>query len=526
MHVDTGVFALAPECLLLIGACGALTIGLVRGRSAPFASSLFALVLVVLALILSLWFPASHKSEVLPGLWLTPFTNYARTLTLVMGILVILVNWRQPARQEHGEFMCMILLSLLGVLITASANDWIVFFFAIELVSVPTYILVAMSREAARSTEAAVKYFFLGALSAAVLAYGLSFLYGAAGTTTIHRLSDGSVTSSLSAAAADDPRALVGLLLVIASLFFKIAAVPFHVYVADVYEGAASPIAGMLGFVPKFAGLLALCKVLTAFQWDLPSSVLWILWVTAAVTMTVGNTLGLLQRNVKRMLAYSSIAHTGYMLVALLVGPIAGQGPLHDGLAAMFFYIAVYGAMNLGAFAVLASIRIADRDAESVDDLAGLCRRAPATALALAVCMFSLMGLPPTAGFMGKLYIFAAAFSVRPQHPMHAAMIVLAVIGVINAAIGAAYYLRVVASVYVGREVQTRTHVGGAPIRLALAVCGLSMLFFFLRPALLLQAAAKPAAAVRQTIQSRDARWTIRSPAPNGPAPGAAVVDP
>ncbi len=509
MTLTSVMVHLAPEWVLAIGACVVLIVGML-GRPAGRFAALFSFLCVGAALAWSLRsnFPAG---EVVPGVWLTPLTFYARVIALGMGLLIILVNWNQPDLRERGEYFSMILFSLLGVLLTASANDWVVLFFAVELVSIPTYVLVALSREDRRSSEAAIKYFFLGALSAALLVLGLVFLYGATGTTAIHRIVDGNGVPLIQGGAGMTALSTVGLLLVVGGLAFKAAAVPFHAYVADVYEGAASPVAGMLGFVPKFAGFLALVKVLTAMGWNLPGELMWLLWVMAAATMTVGNVLALLQRNVKRMLAYSSVAHTGYMLIALLVGPVAGQGPMRDGVAAVLFYVAVYGVMNLGVFALLGAFQTGDRDAETLDDIAGLARRSPGAALGLAVCAFSLMGLPPTAGFLGKLYVFSSAFSLPDSHPMHGAMIILAVIGVINSAIGAAYYLRIVAAMYMGGEAKDTVPIGGTPIRVGLGLCAIAMIAMFAWPSGLSREAARATTVLRKSARIDSARLTRTS---------------
>jgi NADH-quinone oxidoreductase subunit N len=418
-------------------------------------------------------------------------------ITLSIGLLIVLVNWHQPVEPERGEYMSMVLFSLLGILLTAAANDLIVLFFAIELVSVPTYILIALSRDDARASEASVKYFFLGALAAAILAFGIAYLYGAAGATAIHTFRDGAVATNFGFGASLPAHAVIGLVLVFGGLAFKIAAVPLHGYVADVYEGAAAPVTGMLGFAPKFAGFLALMKLFSAFDWNLGEHVSWMIWVVAAATMTIGNVLALLQKNVKRMLAYSSVAHTGYMLVALLVGPVAGHGPLKDGVAALLFYIAVYGAMNLGAFALLSAFRAGGREIETIEDLNGLAARSPAAALAFAVCVFSLMGIPPTAGFLGKVYIFSSAFAVAGAHPMHGPLIILAVIGVLNTAIGAAYYLRLAAAAYMGSETIERVPAGGQPVRWGLALCTIPLIVLFASPALLSERALEATVALR-----------------------------
>ena len=500
MPADIELIRFAPELILLVGGCVVLAAG--ATKSSLRSTWVSGLALLVLGLALAETYRQGNPDGTYAafGLAITSLGYFTRLITLSIGLVIVLVNWRQPAALERGEYMALILFSLLGVLLTALANDLIVLFFAIELVSVPTYVLVALSREDRRAAEAAVKYFFLGALSAAVLAYGLSFLYGAAGTTTIWSYSAGTATSNFPIGHAIGPITIIGLILVFAGLSFKVAAVPFHVYLPDVYEGAASPVTGMLGFVPKMAGFLALIKIMAAFHWSLPAELNWMIWILAALTMTVGNVLALLQRNVKRILGYSSIAHTGYMLMALLVGPMAGRGPLHDGVAALLFYVAVYGVMNLGAFAMLATMRKGERDVESIDDIAGIARRAPIATLALAVCIFSLMGFPPTAGFLGKLYIFSSAFAIPESHPFHGPLIALAIIAVVNAAIAAAYYLRIVGSAYMNEEIEEPTPAGGDPVRLGLLLCALPMLLLFVRPAILMDHARSASSAIQSAI--------------------------
>ncbi|UCG15132.1 MAG: NADH-quinone oxidoreductase subunit N [Phycisphaerales bacterium] len=471
---------LLPELIVTVGACVALFVGLTRGsagRDRTAAVSLAALLLALLAALLIKPDPAASP----PGLLLTSLVYYVRLITLAIGVLILLVNWHVPTQREQGEFFAMVLFSVVGILFTASANDLVVLFFAIELGSVPTYVLIGLSREDRRASEASVKYFFLGAMAAALMVYGFSFLYGAAGTTALQSGHAGALVSLFAA----DPVpsfAMIGLLLAVCGLLFKVAAVPFHVYAPDVYEGAASPITGLLGFLPKLAGFVALVKVLSACGWAMPVWLQWMLWIVAALTMTVGNVLALRQDNVKRTLAYSSIAHTGYMLIAILVGPMAGEGPMRDGVAAMLFYIAIYGMMNLGAFAVLAALSVRGEAAEEFSDLAGLSRRHPGAAVALAVCAFSLMGFPPTAGFLGKVYVFSSAFSLGDGDPFRMPLIVLAVIGVINSAIAAVYYLRIAGTCYLRDPLVETQPAAGQPLRVGVALCSLAMLVLFVWP--------------------------------------------
>jgi NADH-quinone oxidoreductase subunit N len=475
---------LAPEWILLIGAGVVLFSGVVRGgfRGLP---AWLTMITVVASLAAAWLLGAPDGTFGAVGLWLTPVTYYVRLIALGVGLAAVLVNWRQPADTERGEYFSMILFSLLGVLLTASANDGIVLFFAIELVSVPTYVLIGLSREDARASEAAVKYFFLGAMAAAFLAYGLSFWYGAAGTTTLQHANAAHLASTLPIDDGLSGYVLVGFLLILAGLAFKVAAVPLHLYVPDVYEGAASPVAGFLGFAPKLAGIVALIKVCSLCHWQLPDSVAWLIGFMAAATMTAGNVLALMQNNVKRILAYSSIAHTGYMLIGLLVGPVDSPEPFRDGVTAMLFYMAVYGTMNLGAFAMLSAFQSGGRPVETLQDLEGVAGRAPWSAAAFAVCVFSLMGFPPTAGFLGKVYIFGSAFAAGSAHSFQGPLFALAILGVVNSAIGAAYYLRIVAAAYLPGQRRELSPLGGLPVRIGLGVCALILLVLFLRPSIL-----------------------------------------
>ncbi len=482
MNVSTMITQLSPELCMIAGACVVILGGVVRRGSSNWLPAPLTILVLLITMFLTARYGDPTDDTQAPGLLLTPLALYVRWITLLVGAVIVLVNWYVPAPEDRGEFFGMILFSLAGVMLTASANDLLVLFLAIELVSVPTYVLVALSRTDTRASEGAVKYFFLGALAAAVMVYGFSFLYGQAGTTVLHATSGPSIAGWFAAAGAMNQLTIIGLLLGFAGLLFKVAAVPFHAYAPDVYEGAASPVTGLLGFLPKLAGFVAMVKILGVYNWELPAALMWFLWVVAALTMTVGNVLALLQRNVKRILAYSSIAHTGYMLIGLLVGPKLGEGPLHDGVAALLFYIVIYGVMNLGAFGVLASLKVRGQTAETLDDLAGISRAAPLSALAMAICAFSLMGFPPTAGLLGKVYVFWSAFSVDPVHEFRAELVVLTVIAVINTAIGAAYYLRIAGACYL-REGHAEVRPAGGPmLRLALAVCCIAMLALFILP--------------------------------------------
>lgn len=475
---------LAPETVLLLGAVVALLSGIARAASVRELTRWIGLGTVLAALAIFGLGRIPDVAEMLPGVRVSLLAWYVRLIALSVGALVMLINLHVPPRPDRAEYYAMILCSLAGVMLTAAADDFVTLFLAIELVSVPTYALVAAGSADVRAQEAGLKYFFLGALAAAVLAYGFSFLYGAGGTMQLSALSGSLVVEGYG---------LVGLMLVIGGLAYKIAAVPYHVYAPDVYQGAASPITGLLGFFPKAAGFVALIRILaltTPFEsgaewpslWVPPAKLFWLLWMMAAAAMTVGNCLALMQTNVKRILAYSSIAHTGYMLIGVLVGPAATGGAIRDGWAAVMLYIFAYGVMNLGAFGVLAYLRMHERPVEELNDLSGIARLHPTAALAMAFCVFSLMGMPPTIGFFGKVCLFSGALSIPDGHPHQLAMTVLAVVGVVNSAIAAAYYLRIIGTCYLRDPKEITTGVADRPLRLGLALCSAFVLLVGMWP--------------------------------------------
>jgi len=414
---------------------------------------------------------AVMKSPVMPGSPLPGLLPFAKGLIAAVGaLLVLLVSGtvdRQfeaeidrgrrfdSIRSNRGEFYAFLLFSLMGLMLCASADDLIWLFLALELTSLPTYVMVSISTPSARSQEAGVKYFFLGAFAAAIFLFGFALLYGATGTTTLFA-ADGhtSITAVLADQAAHGgigPIAMLGVILAVVGISFKIAAAPMHFYTPDVYQGASTTVAAFLAFVPKMAGILALTLILSSVGWhfgdhglSLPEPIRIVLWAMAAATMIIGNVMAILQSSVKRILAYSSIAHSGYMVVGLIAGPGPAGAPVaHNGLAAVLFYMVCYGFMNLGAFAVLACIEKKNRagegeDIETVDDLRGLCGTHPILGWVMVVCAASLLGLPPLLGFFGKFFLFTSAIA--------AGEIPLVIVMGIASAIAAFYYLRLVAA--------------------------------------------------------------------------------
>jgi NADH-quinone oxidoreductase subunit N len=339
-----------------------------------------------------------------------------------------------PMRVNRGEFFVFFLLSLIGVMLVANANDLIWLFLALELSSLPTYVMVAMSRQGPKAQEAAVKYFFLGAMATAVFLYGFALMYGSTGTIILTEMR--TAFAEQAASGGINYLGIVGMIIALLGVSFKIAAFPMHFYVADVYEGAASAVTAFIAFVPKTAGMLAIILMLATVGWTghgevagLPQPILYTLWVVAVFTMTLGNIGALLQRSVKRMLAYSSIAHSGYMLIGIIAGPGIG-------INSVLFYLTAYGIMNTGAFAVLAGLERRGAEIESLEEITGLRERFPWMAFSMALASGSLLGIPPLLGFVGKLYLFIGG--------IEAGQIALIVIAALNTAISAWYYLALV----------------------------------------------------------------------------------
>jgi len=437
------VATLWPEIIMMLGAVACLFTGLAPNPGVRRLTGVICGLALILAAILV--GPSGQASSGVGLGAMTPFVKYA---TLGVGFILLLVaagvpgNLRQVRDAEHaevfepantfrGEFFAFFLMSLTGVMLTAGADDLAWLFLALELTSLPTYVLVATSRDRIAAQESAVKYFFLGAMGAAIFLYGFALIYGATGYTDfagIARVAQGGEPT---------PLLLAGLMLSVVGICFKIAAVPMHFYTADVYQGASTSVTALLAFVPKTAGFAALILVLGLVGWPLPQPLAVLLWIIAALTMTVGNVLGLLQDNVKRVLAYSSIAHSGYILVGLLAGNVVGSdgGVLANGLAGVLFYLVAYALGTIASFAVLGCLHKRGDEAQTFNDISGLIKRHPDLAGIMVVSVLSLIGLPPLVGFLGKIYLIGPAY--------HAGYVWLVIITVLNSAISAAYYLRI-----------------------------------------------------------------------------------
>jgi len=380
------------------------------------------------------------------------FATFFKMIFLISAALAILISDKYMAQEEcnQGELYPLILFATIGMMLMAAGTDMMVIFLGLELLSVCLYVLAGFNRGNAKSNEAGLKYFLLGAFSTGFLLYGMALTYGATGSTKIAAISS-YVMANPSVAA--NPIFVVGMLLIAVGFSFKIAAAPFHMWTPDVYEGAPTPMTAFMSAGPKAAGFAAFIRVMIFAFPMLRAEWGDLLWVLAVLTMTVGNIIALSQDNIKRMLAYSSIAHAGYALVGFTATNA-------EGAAGILFYMLSYTFMNIGAFAVIILIGKKGEKNGNVSDFAGLGFKKPVLAVIFSIFLFSLAGMPPTAGFIGKFYLFSAAIK--------SGYIWLAVIGVLNSAASLYYYLRVMVYMYMKDPNEEFEWAGATP---AIAVC-------------------------------------------------------
>jgi NADH-quinone oxidoreductase subunit N len=460
MEFSSKLILISPEILLFCGAVVVAVLGLSSSRgirkAVPFVTALFLAGAVVSTVFVYMDDDSLKASSLIfprLGLFVKCLVGIAAiglvalgTGTIDRGFENAVASGRtrfDPLRVVRGEYHAFFLLSILGVMLICNATDLIWLFLALELSSLPTYVMIALSRNSRRASESAIKYFFLGAMSAAIFLYGFALLYGATGTLNFLEMRE--VLAAAQESGAGIPAiAILGMTLALLGIAFKIAAVPMHFYAPDVYEGAANHMTGFLSIMPKIAGMIAIILLCGTFGWaghsvispegtemvqeGLPAPVTAILWMVAVLTMTLGNIGALLQTSIKRIAAYSGISHSGYMLIGVIAGT-------ENGIDAVLFYLVAYALGTLALFGVLSGLSRAGHEVESLDDLAGLWRRRPKMAAALALAAGSFVGLPPLLGFWGKLFIFIAG--IESGH------VVLVVIAAVNSAISAWYYLHI-----------------------------------------------------------------------------------
>lgn len=409
------------------------------------------------------------------------YGTFFRGLVLVVGFLCILMSFSYLKRQkaQTGEYYALILFSLVGQCVLATANDLIMVFIGLEISSIATYILAGFLRDDRRNNEAALKYFLLGSFATAFLLYGIAWMYGIAGSTNLDqiqtRLADRSISPVLIGLAAA---------LMFVGFAFKVSVAPFQIWAPDVYQGAAAPVSAFMSAGPKAAAFAVFFRVFMTSFGPMNDRWVYLVWACALLSMVIGNFAALLQTNVKRLLGYSSIAHAGYILVAFTAHS-------QIGIAAAMFYLASYALMNIGAFAVVSHVASRNEKYVKIDDLSGLSRREPATAALLAVFVFSLIGVPLTGGFFAKFYIFKAALDSH--------LVWLTILGLINSAIAAYYYLKIIVAIYM-REPGPATMDLAAPSageRAAIWGSALGTLLLGIFPSALLSFASISAAGLR-----------------------------
>ena len=442
-----------PEILLTLAGTLIMFLEALRPEGKKSNAGVFAIVALVMALPAALMAtpgPAFQGMLVVDGM-----ATFFRTLVIVVGLLIVFssTDYLRREKQETGEYYALVLFSIVGQCVMVTANELIMIFIGLEISSIASYILAGFLRDDARNNESALKYFLLGSFATAFLLYGVAWIYGATGSTNLSE-----IRRALTSGAAP-PEAMIGVAaaLIFVGLAFKISAAPFQGWAPDVYQGAPAPVSAFLTVGPKAAAFAVLMRVFLGTLETAASHWMPAIWVCALATMVVGNFAAIMQSNIKRLLAYSSIAHAGYVLVAVA----ANSG---TGSAAVMFYLAAYAFTNIGAFAVVTYFGRAGEKYVGIDDFAGLAQRQPAMAAMLTIFLLSLIGVPLTGGFFGKFYIFKAALDAN--------LIWLTVLGLLNSAVAAYYYLRILVVMYMREPGESVEKLPPAGALLQIAVYG------------------------------------------------------
>jgi len=460
-----------PEIVLIVGAMALLMLGAFRGERCAMPAYGGGIALLVIAAAIVLWLPAGQLVSFNGSLMLEDFGRFLKVLAFGGSAVALLMSLDYFRRERilKFEYPVLILLASAGMGVLISAGDLIALYLGLELMSLSLYVIAAFHRDSVRSTEAGLKYFVLGGLSSGMLLYGASLIYGNTGTVSFAGIAQAVQHGGLGVT--------FGLVFLLAGLCFKVSAVPFHMWTPDVYEGAPTPVTAFFASAPKVAGMAIFIRVvITAFpgimvQWQQ------ILVFVAIASMALGAFAGIGQRNIKRLMAYSSIGHMGFALVGLSAGT-------QDGVQAVLIYISIYMIMTFGTFACILSMKRGGGMVENISDLAGLSRTKPGMAFLLAMLLFSLAGIPPLAGFFAKFYVFLAA--------INAGLYALAVIGVLTSVVGAYYYLAIVKTMYFDDPEQSFAPMPREQVAV-LTVAGLLNLLFFVYPAPLIDAATAAA---------------------------------
>jgi NADH-quinone oxidoreductase subunit N len=460
-----------PEILLAVGAMVLLMLGVFGSARATGIVNALAVVLLIVAAVMVASMPGERNVGFGGSFVVDGFARFLKILALVGSAVTILMSleFLSKLQERRFEYAVLIMLASVGMLIMISAGDLIALYLGLELMSLPLYVVAAIDRDNVRSTEAGLKYFVLGALSSGMLLYGCSLIYGFTGTVNFVGIAKASAEGGIGLT--------FGVVFLFAGLCFKVSAVPFHMWTPDVYEGAPTPVTAFFASAPKVAAIALFVRAaITAFpgivvQWQQ------ILVFVSIASMVLGAFAAIGQKNIKRLMAYSSIGHMGFALIGLAAGT-------SEGVQGVLVYIAIYLAMTLGTFACILAMRRTSGSVEEIADLAGLARTKPAMAFFLAMLLFSLAGIPPLAGFFAKFYVFLAAIK--------AGLYALAVIGVLASVVGAYYYLLIVKIMYFDEPAPAFTPMRGE-LKAVLAISGLFVLLFFVYPGPIVDAAAAAA---------------------------------
>ncbi len=476
-------FRAFPEVLLLAGSCALMIVDLYvkdERRRISFYMAQAPLLLCFLCTTFVISESEGTRQYIFYGLFVSDLFSSLLKLAAYVATSVALVYSRQYLLDRgllRGEFITLLLFALLGMMIQMSANSFLTVYLGLELMSLCLYAMVALNRDSAVSTEAAMKYFILGALSSGLLLYGMSMIYGATGSLDFREISlrvrdllvEGPERVSMR------PFLVFGLVFIVAGVAFKVGAAPFHMWIPDVYHGAPTPVTLFIGSAPKLAAFAMAIRLLVNGLFDLAQDWQQMLALLALLSMAIGNITAIAQTNLKRMLAYSTIAHMGFMLLGLLSGFVRGNAlGAADAYGSALFYVTVYTLMALGSFGMLLFLSRAGFDCETLDDMRGLAKRSPWYAFVMMVLMFSLAGVPPTAGFYAKLAVLSAAVS--------AGQLWLAVAAVVLSLVGAFYYLRVVKLMYFDEPKDSAAVEGPREMRALLSANGLALLVLGIIP--------------------------------------------
>jgi NADH-quinone oxidoreductase subunit N len=468
-----------PEMVLLVGACAVLIVDVYsrdERRTATYVAAQGVLAACLLSTVFVLWVSRGAGYYLFNGLFVSDLMSHVLKLGAYAAVSTALVYSRQYLLDRglmRGEFVTLLLFALLGMMVMISANSFLSVYLGLELMSLCLYALVALDRDSPLATEAAMKYFVLGALASGLLLYGMSMIYGATGTLTLNEVA--ARLAPLAGNVSDQRFLAFGLVFVVAGIAFKIGVVPFHMWLPDVYHGAPTPVTLVIASGPKLAAFAMAMRLLVNGMLPLAQDWQQMLVLLALLSMAVGNITAIAQSNIKRMLAYSTIAHMGFMLLGLLSGVVAGNTlNAYEAYSSALFYVVVYVVMSVGAFGMVLFLSRAGFDCESLDDFRGLNRRSPWYAFLTMVLMFSLAGVPPTAGFYAKLAVLQAAVA--------AGQIWLAVAAVVFSLIGAFYYLRIVKLMYFDEPKDTAALGGSRNFRILLSMNGLALLIFGILP--------------------------------------------